>query len=132
VIAYHELNITAAAPDSAPQVQASEKAMGGLRLAMAAACRDPDVGRRLIGHSAAAGLPEAEIHGEFLTGGDSDSPLYQYTADTVRTLLPVLDRIGVSADEIGIKTLESRIRSAVVQAAAQVRFFPQHPAAART
>lgn len=91
-----------------------------------------DVGSRLLRHFAEAGLPAPEIHGEFMTGGGPRSPLYQYTADAVRTLLPVLARIGVQADEIGIETLEDRLRAAVVQAGAQVTIgAPQYLAAAR-
>lgn len=67
-----------------------------------------------------------------MTGGGPSSPLYQYAAQTVRTLLPVLARLGVSTGEIGIDTLEARLRAAVVGAGAQVTVgVPQYLAAAR-
>jgi hypothetical protein len=68
-----------------------------------------------------------------MTGGGPDSPLYRYAADAVRTLLPVLARIGVPEGQIGIETLEARLRKAVVQAGAQITIgAPQYLAAART
>jgi hypothetical protein len=68
-----------------------------------------------------------------MTGGGPHSPLYRYAAQSVRTLLPVLARIGVPPDEIGIETLEARLRAAVVEAGAQITYgAPQYLAAART
>jgi len=130
-IAVHELDVTTATHNSKPEVQVWERTMTWLMRAAAAASRHYDAGSRLTGHFAAAGLPEPEIHGEFWTGGGSGSPLYRWAADTTRTMLPVLTRIGVTADEVGIETLESRIRSAVVKAGAQVKLFPQYTALAR-
>jgi ubiquinone/menaquinone biosynthesis C-methylase UbiE len=130
-IAFHELDVTTAASNSKPEVQVWEQTMTWLMQGAAAACRHYDAGSRLTGHFAAAGLPEPEIHGEFWAGGGSGSPLYRWAADTTRTMLPVLTRIGVPAGRVGIETLESRIRSAVVGAGAQVRLFPQYTALAR-
>ena len=56
----------------------------------------------------------------------------RHLSDIDGWLIRAIDHgIGVSAEEIGIETLDARIRSAVVRAAAQVRFFPQYTAAAR-
>jgi 2-polyprenyl-3-methyl-5-hydroxy-6-metoxy-1,4-benzoquinol methylase len=133
VIAFHELDFTQPGPASAPEVPAWEQAIAWQKRAIAAATTNADAGSRLLRHFAEAGLPEPHIHGEFMTGGGPDSPLYRYAAEAVRTLLPVLARIGVPAGEIGIETLEARLRAAVVRAGAQVTIgAPQYLAAART
>jgi hypothetical protein len=50
-----------------------------------------DAGSMLIEHFSAAGLPEPELHCEVPVGGGEDSYLYKYMAETIRSLLPVLD-----------------------------------------
>jgi 2-polyprenyl-3-methyl-5-hydroxy-6-metoxy-1,4-benzoquinol methylase len=132
VIAFHELDLNPVGPFSAPEVPLWERAIGWVKRAMAAAVTHADAGSRLLCHFAAAGLPAPRIRGEVMTGGGPHSPLYRYAADSVRTLLPVLARIGVQADEIGIETLEARLRAAVVEAGAQITTgAPQYLAAGR-
>jgi 2-polyprenyl-3-methyl-5-hydroxy-6-metoxy-1,4-benzoquinol methylase len=130
-IAFHELDVTAATRNSNPEVAVWEQTMTWLMQGAAAGCRHYDAGSRLTGHFAAGGLPEPEIHGEFWAGGGPGSPLYRWAADTARTMLPLLARVGIPADEVSVETLESRIRSAVVAAGAQVKVFPQYTALAR-
>jgi SAM-dependent methyltransferase len=133
VIAFHELDFAQTGPVSSPRVPLWEQAIAWQKRAIAAALAHADAGSQLLRIFADAGLPKPEIHGEFMVGGGPDSPLYRYTADAVRTLLPVLARIGVPADEIDIETLEVRLRAAVVRAGAQVTIgAPQYLAAART
>jgi hypothetical protein len=41
--------------------------------------------------------------------GGPDSPAYEYVANTVRTLLPVMDKLGgAKAEEVQIETLAQR------------------------
>jgi ubiquinone/menaquinone biosynthesis C-methylase UbiE len=132
VIAFHELDFTTPGPFSVPEVPLWEQAILWQKRAMATAITHADAGSRLLRHFTEAGLPVPEIHGEFMTGGGPNCALYRYAAEAVRTLLPVLARIGVQADEIGIETLESRLRAAVIQASAQITIgAPQYLAAAR-
>jgi SAM-dependent methyltransferase len=131
VIAFHEFDLTAPGPVSSPEVPLWEQASAWIRMGAAAASMSPDAGGRLLGHFAAAGLPEPEIRGEFMAGGGAGSPLYRLLAETVRTLAPVLGKIGVPADEIGVETLEARLRAAVVQAGAQVSAVLEYLATAR-
>jgi ubiquinone/menaquinone biosynthesis C-methylase UbiE len=133
VTAFHELEFTQIGPFSAPEVAVWDLTITWLKRAMTAAVTHADAGRRLLGYFAEAGLPEPQIQGEFMVGGGTHSPLYRYCAETARTLLPVLARIGVPAGDIGIETLEARLRAAVVQAGAQVTIgVPQFLATART
>jgi 2-polyprenyl-3-methyl-5-hydroxy-6-metoxy-1,4-benzoquinol methylase len=132
VLAFHELDFTQPGPASSPEVPLWEQVVAWLKRAMATLITHADAGSRLTRHFAEAGLPGPVVHSELLSGGGPDSPQYRYAADSVRTLLPVLARIGVPADEIDIETLEARLRAAVVQAGAQVTMAPQYLAAART
>lgn len=133
VIAFHELDFTQPGLASSPEVPEWEQAIAWQKRAIAAAARHAGAGSRLLCLFADAGLPQPRVYGEFMTGGGPDSPLYRYAAEAVRTLLPVLARIGVPAGEIGIETLESRLRAAVVGAGAQITTgAPQYLAATRT
>ena len=64
-------------------------------------------------------------------GGGAESPLYTYLAETIRSLLPVLSRLGVPEDMVRVDTLEDRLQTAVAQARAQIEWNPQFLAVAR-
>ncbi len=85
----------------------------------------------LVTHFTAAGLPVPEIHGHFLAGGGKDFIGYRIAAESVRSMAPVLEKIGVRVDEIGIETLEDRLRTAIVEAGAQVESPREYMAVAR-
>ena len=131
VIAFHEQDLTTPSSTSSPKVPLWEQVIGWLSHALVAACPHADAGARLLGHFAAAGLPDPEVYGELLVTGRPDSPGCRLVAETARSLRPVLERIGVRAEEVDVGTLESRLRAAVVQAGAQLTSFPQYMAIAR-
>jgi hypothetical protein len=80
-----------------------------------------DAAGRLIEHFYNAGLPQPELFSETLIGGGVDAPLYAWLAGVARTLLPRMIETGVvAAETVAIDTLESRLRSAVVEARSQV------------
>jgi hypothetical protein len=60
----------------------------------------------------------------------ADSHFYKWLAEAVGSLLPVLGKLGVHSDVIGIDTLEARLRSAVTEARAQIEWNPQFLAVA--
>ena len=68
-----------------------------------------------------AGLPAPQtLQGARVESGP-DSPVYAWLAQTTRTLLPLMERTGVaSAAEVGVDTLEVRLREAVVAADATI------------
>jgi SAM-dependent methyltransferase len=62
-----------------------------------------------------AGLPAPQLRLEAPIGGGEDWPGYAYVADTVRSLLPMLERMGVAtAEEVGVDTLADRLRAEAV------------------
>ena len=68
-----------------------------------------------------AGLPAPQtLQGARVESGP-DSPVYDYVAQTTRTLLPLMERTGVAtAAEVGLDTLADRLREEIVAADATV------------
>ena len=130
VLALHEMNVARPAAIS-PEVPLWQRADGWARRALSSVSPSMGAGSRLIELFSAAGLPEPELRCEVPVGGGKDSDLYKYMADTTRSLLPLLGGLGVPAEVVGIDTLEDRLRAAVIQARAQIEWYPQFLAVAR-
>lgn len=80
-----------------------------------------DMGTRLFATFRAAGLPAPEMLLQARVEGTADSPAYAYLTNTLRSLLPMAERLGVvSAAEVDIDTLADRLRDAVVRAEAVI------------
>jgi ubiquinone/menaquinone biosynthesis C-methylase UbiE len=76
---------------------------------------------RLIEYFSSAGLPQPALFSETPVGGGVDAPHYAWLAGVTRTLLPRMVESGVvTAEMLAIDTLESRLRSAVVEARSQI------------
>ena len=62
-----------------------------------------------------AGLPAPQLRLDAPLGGGEDWPGYAYVADTVRSLLPMKEQMGVATpEEVGVDTLADRLREEVV------------------
>jgi ubiquinone/menaquinone biosynthesis C-methylase UbiE len=119
-IAFHELRLLQRF-DSLPRVPLWQVTGHLILTAAQSALPHYDVGDRLIEMFFRAGLPQPTVFCETPVGGGIDSPLYAWLAETLRSFLPQLEKIGISLDErIGIETLESRLREAVVAARSQI------------
>jgi len=76
---------------------------------------DPEMGPKLFGTFLAAGLAAPQLRRDAPVGGGPGWPGYGYVADTVRSLLPFLERVGaVLREEVAIETLQDRLRAEVV------------------
>jgi ubiquinone/menaquinone biosynthesis C-methylase UbiE len=85
-----------------------------------------DATARLIEHFSSAGLPQPALFSETPVGGGADAPHFAWLADVARTLLPRMVETGVvTAETVAIDTLESRLRSAVVDARSQIEWPAQ-------
>ncbi|HYJ33894.1 MAG TPA: class I SAM-dependent methyltransferase [Candidatus Binatia bacterium] len=74
------------------------------------------MGTKLLRTYVAAGLPEPQFLVEAPAGGGADWPGYEYVADTLRSLMPMLQqRAGVDPDEVQVDTLASRLREDVAR-----------------
>ena len=77
---------------------------------------DPGVGLGLHRVFLQAGLPAPRLCLEAPVGGGPDWPGFRYLAETVRSILPHLERSGaLTAEEVDIDTLEARLRTDVVE-----------------
>ena len=76
---------------------------------------DPEMGLKLFKVFLEAGLPAPLLRRDAPLGGGPGWPGYAYVAETVRSLLPFLARVGaVRPEEVGVDTLEDRLRAEVV------------------
>jgi SAM-dependent methyltransferase len=86
----------------------------------------PDVrtGTKLFRLFLEAGLPPPELRLEAPVGGGPDWPGYEYVAETLRSLLPALQRFaGLDPAEVDVDTLAERIRQDAV-AGGRVQMLP--------
>jgi 2-polyprenyl-3-methyl-5-hydroxy-6-metoxy-1,4-benzoquinol methylase len=131
-IAFHEIRLLQRF-DSLPAVPLWQVTGDFLLTAAQSAMPRHDVSDRLIESFSEAGLPQPDLFCEILVGGGIDSPLYAWAAETLQSLLPQLEKMGMLFGElVGIETLESRLREAVVAARSQIVGFGQVCAWART
>lgn len=73
---------------------------------------DQQMGSKLYGTYLDAGLPEPQLRLDAPIGGGPDWPGYDYVADTVRSLLPMLERMGAATPkEVDVDTLADRLRA---------------------
>lgn len=75
---------------------------------------EPDMGSKLYAAFRAAGLnPKLAATTRIESG--ADSIVYEFAAQTTRSLLPTMEKLGIgNADEVGIDTLARRLREAAV------------------
>jgi predicted methyltransferase len=85
-----------------------------------------DIGGRLYPLFLRAGLPGPGMRQDVSVGGGPDMrDLCQSTAETVRSLLPRIERFGVArAEEVDVDTLAERLERAMNAASSQVRSVP--------
>lgn len=75
---------------------------------------DPVMGLKLFTTFLQAGLPAPQLRRDAPLGGGPGWPGYAYVAETVRSLLPFLQRFGAARpEEVDIDTLETRLRTEV-------------------
>ncbi|MFN8489944.1 MAG: class I SAM-dependent methyltransferase [Caldilineaceae bacterium] len=112
VIAFQEFDMAAAI--SEPTAPTFEQGMEWIRGAFRRAQNPVRLGLQLYSLFQAAGLPAPCMHHTVRVEGGTDSPVYLYFAETVRTLSPFIQKTGMAtAEEIGIETLADRIRAEV-------------------
>jgi ubiquinone/menaquinone biosynthesis C-methylase UbiE len=76
---------------------------------------DLEMGGKLFATFLAAGLPAPQMIVAARVEGGAQSPVYDYLADVLRSLLPTTERTGVAtAAEVDIDTMAQRLRSEAV------------------
>jgi hypothetical protein len=94
----------------------------------------PNIGTQLFWLMQEAGLPPPECRLECVMDGGLYSPIYEWLAETVRSLLPRMEALGItSAAPVDSDTLPQRLRNeavekrAVVIAPAMIGAFARKP-----
>jgi ubiquinone/menaquinone biosynthesis C-methylase UbiE len=119
-IAFHEIRLTQPFA-SLPGVPLWQVTGDLILMACQSALPHFDLSDRLIECFSEAGLPQPDLFCETPVGGGVNSPLYAWAADTLRSFLPQLMKIGIGiGDSVEIETLERRLREAVVEARSQI------------
>jgi len=73
---------------------------------------DQQMGSKLHQAYLDAGLPDPQLRLDAPVGGGEHWPGYTYVADTVRSLLPMLEQMGlVSTEDVDVETLADRLRA---------------------
>jgi ubiquinone/menaquinone biosynthesis C-methylase UbiE len=120
VVAFHEIDL-AGSFNSRPPVQRWDAAGNLILAAFREALPHSDSANRLTEHFSNAGLPAPNLFREMLIGGGAGSPLYAWLADTMRSVWPQLVKMGIATqDARSAETLAARVRSAVVEARAEI------------
>jgi SAM-dependent methyltransferase len=97
---------------SYPEAPLFEAIIGWLHETVRRSGLDGDIGVRLPSVFEAAGLPRPKLMFEMLVDCGGESEVYDFCTDTVRSLLPRIEELGISsADEIQLDTLAERLRN---------------------
>lgn len=97
---------------SRPQAPLFREILGWLHSTLAASGFDGDIGERLPSLFVSAGLPRPKLRFEMLVDSGAESEIYDFCTDTVRSLLPRIEELGIAtAEKIQLDTLATRLRS---------------------
>jgi SAM-dependent methyltransferase len=80
---------------SFPRMPLFEEVIGWLHSSVRASGLDGDIGLRLASIFSSAGLPSPKLSFEMLVDCSPASEIWQFVADTVRSLLPRLEQLGI-------------------------------------
>jgi ubiquinone/menaquinone biosynthesis C-methylase UbiE len=131
VVAFQEMAMTTAR--SVPEGPQFRKCRSWIVETFERAGFETDMGGKLFAAFLDAGLPAPEMIAAGHAGGGPDTPVYDYIAETMRSLLPVAERLGVvTAAEADVDTLAARLREETVGQKACIMLPPLVGAWART
>ncbi|PAQ01268.1 MAG: class I SAM-dependent methyltransferase [Mesorhizobium sp.] len=114
LIAFQEMAMPLAR--SFPEAPLFSKCRGWIIETIERAGFEVDMGGRLPMVFAGAGLPAPQLNSAGLAGSGPDSPIYDYIAGTLRSLLPMAEAVGAAtAAEMKVDTLAERLRNEAVE-----------------
>ena len=119
LVAFHEPDLTTVR--SVPTVALFEQTAGWIRETFQRGGVALDMGPRLYSTFCQAGLPAPKLLLRARVEGEADSPVYEFFAETLRSLLPLAEKLGVTtAQEVQIDSLAARLRDEVTNAQAVI------------
>lgn len=115
VVAFQEYNVTSRSLVAFPPMPLLEKALGWLVETLERAGVETEMGFKLRGTFLEAGLPEPRLELYAPVGGGPLWGGYEFAAETLRSLLPLTEKLGIAtAEEVDVDTLADRLREEVV------------------
>src|SRR6266508_4195085 len=122
IVAFQEFNFTPESLRPSPPTPLWQESWGWIVGTIRSAGIPAVVGSGLRRAFLDAGLPEPELRLESVVAGGPESLGYEWMAETVRSMLPLIVKSGVaSAEEVGIDTLASRLRAGTTAAGGVVK-----------
>jgi ubiquinone/menaquinone biosynthesis C-methylase UbiE len=119
VVVFQEMEMGTAR--AAPDVPAFARCGGWIVEAFRRAGVETSMGSRLFSIFKQAGLGEPQMISGGRVEGSAQSEIYEWLAQTVRSLLPMIEKTGVATrEEVGIDTLADRLRAEVTGVGAVV------------
>ena len=115
VVAFQEGDFTFR-PTGYPEMPLMRQAGGWIIDFMNRAVPNPNMGAQLFRLMQEAGLQPPECRAECPMDGGPHSPFYEWFAETVRSLLPRIEALGITtAVEVDIETLAERMRAEAME-----------------
>ena len=119
LVIFQEMEMATA--HSVPDVPLFARCGGWIVEAFKRAGVETSMGSRLYSVFRQAGLGEPQMISGGRVEGSAQSEIYEWLAQTIRSLLPMIEKTGVATkDEVGIDTLADRLRADVVSQGAVV------------
>jgi ubiquinone/menaquinone biosynthesis C-methylase UbiE len=110
---------------SNPPAPLFDQVIGWLHQTLSAGGFDMDVGMRLYSIFVSAGLPAPMLAFEMLVDGNPESDIYEYCTDTLRSLLPQMERLSITtAALVQVETLAQRLRQEAATLGSLVGVMP--------
>jgi ubiquinone/menaquinone biosynthesis C-methylase UbiE len=117
IAAFGEFNFVAESALAHPPTPLWETMWDWMRAVIRRAGLDPTTGYNLRRTFLYAGLPEPEMNLCSPVGGGPDWPGYDYAAESLRSMLPLMLKLGIATEEeVEIDTLAMRLRAETVAA----------------
>jgi ubiquinone/menaquinone biosynthesis C-methylase UbiE len=123
IVAFQEMSMQFAR--SVPELRLFNQVLDWIIGAFVRTGFETDMGGKLFSTYLAAGLPTPQMISSARVEGGRESLGYEYIAQTVRSLIPAMERTGIAtAAEIGIEDLADRLRDEAISHDACILFPP--------
>jgi SAM-dependent methyltransferase len=115
VVAFGGFNFLPASVVAHPPTPSSESLWAWMQAVVRGIGLDPATGYHLRNTFLDAGLPEPEMNVCAPVGGGPDFPGYDYAAESLRSMLPLILKLDIATEEeVEIDTMAQRLRADVV------------------
>jgi SAM-dependent methyltransferase len=115
IVAFGEFNFLPESMVTHPPTPSGESLWAWMQAVVGGIGLDPATGYHLRNTFLDAGLPEPEMNVCAPVGGGPDFPGYDYGAESLRSMLPLILKLGIATEEeVEIDTMAQRLRAEVV------------------